>query len=363
MTNSIHCFKPGRHLPMGGTRPIEFTERDLRDAAACYDPALHRAPLVIGHPTRLDPAYGHVKALSYGPDGLEAIPEAVEPAFAELVNKQAFPNVSVGWYAPDHPRNPVPGKWYVREVSFLGAVPPAVRGLRRPTLNPAFATDEDGIVRFGSELDDSVNAGLWRRFREWLLVKFGTEDADQVVPTADLQFLESAAQEEAREEAGDPETAPQPNFSQSTQEDNAVDSTQAAALMAENERLKAELAAARQRESLAAEARRRDEAVQFAQELTRPDGNGRVRLAPKHKNLLVELLMLAGKASDEGGLPQFAGEDGSTRPLVDAVKALFAEGGAVVQFGEFATADRARQAPSKNPLVADAERRAETLRR
>jgi len=60
----IEVFFPGRHQPAQG-EPVTFTEADLRRAAEVYDPALHRAPLVVGHPQTDDPAYGHVDRLVY----------------------------------------------------------------------------------------------------------------------------------------------------------------------------------------------------------------------------------------------------------------------------------------------------------
>ena len=54
----------------------------------------------------------------------------VEPQFAEMVNTRRFPKRSTAFYTPDHPQNPKPGVWYLRHVAFLGAQPPAVKGLR-----------------------------------------------------------------------------------------------------------------------------------------------------------------------------------------------------------------------------------------
>jgi len=61
---ALQIFKPGKHKAFDG-RVISFGEAELRAAAAVYDPALHEAPLVIGHPESNAPAYGRVKSLSY----------------------------------------------------------------------------------------------------------------------------------------------------------------------------------------------------------------------------------------------------------------------------------------------------------
>ena len=36
---------------------IEFSEQDLQDIADSYDPKVHEAPLVVGHPKDKGPAY------------------------------------------------------------------------------------------------------------------------------------------------------------------------------------------------------------------------------------------------------------------------------------------------------------------
>lgn len=187
----VEVFKPGRHQPTQG-EPEAFSEADLVRAAQVYDPALHRAPLVVGHPKTDDPAYGHVGRLAYASASrrLMAHPAEVEPAFCELVASGRLLAVSASWYRPDSPLNPVPGAWYLRHVGFLGAQPPAVKGLKRPTVS--FGEAEEGVVEFG-DWTDETQAGLWRRMREWLISKFGLEEADQAVPGWSVDSLQREA--------------------------------------------------------------------------------------------------------------------------------------------------------------------------
>ncbi|MDP3715502.1 MAG: peptidase, partial [Burkholderiales bacterium] len=58
---SLHVFKKGRQTATSGVT-ITFTEADLKASAEAYDPALHEAPIVIGHPKTDDPAYGWIKS-------------------------------------------------------------------------------------------------------------------------------------------------------------------------------------------------------------------------------------------------------------------------------------------------------------
>lgn len=74
---------------MNGVR-FDFSEADLAATVKAYDPALHEAPLVIGHPKHDAPAAGWVKSLTGDAQGLTAEPQQVDPAFAELLAKHSF---------------------------------------------------------------------------------------------------------------------------------------------------------------------------------------------------------------------------------------------------------------------------------
>ncbi|MBN0401429.1 peptidase, partial [Pseudomonas aeruginosa] len=108
---------------------MEFTEAILQEIAATYDPALSEAPLVIGHPKLNAPAYGWAKGLEVREGMLYAEPHQVVPEFAEAANRKMYKKRSASVYLPDSPGNPVPGKHYLRHIGFLGAVPPAIKGI------------------------------------------------------------------------------------------------------------------------------------------------------------------------------------------------------------------------------------------
>ena len=101
-----------------------------------------RRRIVVGHPVTDGPAYGWVKALNFAAGGLEAEPDQVDPAFAEMVAAGRFKKISASFYPPESPKNPVPGVYYLRHVGFLGAQPPAVKGLRAPS----FAEGDEAIT-------------------------------------------------------------------------------------------------------------------------------------------------------------------------------------------------------------------------
>ena len=125
----IHIFKAGKQTASNGTT-IVFTEADVAATAAAYNPAIHEAPLVIGHPAEEDPAYGWITQLAAQAGNLYATPAQVNADFAEMVKAGAYKKVSASFYPPDHPNNPTPGVYALRHVGFLGAQPPAVKGLK-----------------------------------------------------------------------------------------------------------------------------------------------------------------------------------------------------------------------------------------
>ncbi len=136
----IEIFRPGRFTALSG-QTLAFSEADLKAAADSYDPALHEAPLVVGHPKTDAPAYGWVEKLVY--DGrLKAAPRQVDPQFAELVRAGRYKKISASFYLPDSPANPKPGVYYLRHVGFLGAQPPAVKGLKDASFDDA----DQGVV-------------------------------------------------------------------------------------------------------------------------------------------------------------------------------------------------------------------------
>ncbi|MCP1289773.1 phage protease [Chromobacterium sp. S0633] len=325
-TKPLHIFKPGRQTALSGA-VLDFSESDLAASARAYDPALHEAPIVVGHPKLDAPAYGWVKSLAAGGDGLNAEPHQVDAAFAELVATGRFKKISASFYLPDASNNPVPGVYYLRHVGFLGAMPPAVKGLKQAE----FADAEDGVVEFAEALSMDTNASLWRRVHDWLLTQFGQEVADQVVPDRQVEAIREAARDDddARAAFADP------SVSQATatnpKENHAVTPEQKAALEAENAQLKQQLAAAEAEKKKTAAAKRHGEHLTYAEELI---SGG--TLAPKHKGAVVAFLDFAdGESSVEFG------EGDDKQPLATAFKAFLGDMPKVVEFGETATKGKA----------------------
>ncbi|WP_372502387.1 hypothetical protein P7L66_13255 [Tistrella mobilis] len=199
--HSIEIMRAGSHTPHNGGGPLTYTAADLVEIAAAYNPSISAAPLVIGHPRTNDPAWGWVEGLRVEGDRLVADVRDVDPAFAELVSAGRYRTRSVSLYAPDSPANPVPGRWYLRHVGWLGAMPPAIKGLA-----PVNFADGDGdfielsegapIRATGRGLE--IVTRTLRRVRDWLTETQGAEAADRIISADDL----AAADQEARDAAG-----------------------------------------------------------------------------------------------------------------------------------------------------------------
>ncbi|HJG36038.1 phage protease [Desulfovibrio piger] len=200
---AIHIFRPGRHTSMQGAT-IDFGEGDLIATAKAYDPTRHEAPLVIGHPRADAPAWGWVGGLTADEGGLFATPRQLDPAFAEMVRAGRFKKVSASFYTPDSPHNPVPGVYYLRHVGFLGAQPPAVKGLAPVPVNFAEGDTDEGCVSFDFAESPGLLrwlADLFRGLREYVVEKDGAETADRAIPSYAVSGLQEMAAASAAQAA------------------------------------------------------------------------------------------------------------------------------------------------------------------
>jgi len=337
----IHIFRPGTHTDVSG-KTLAFGETELEASAKAYDPALFEAPLVVGHPQLDAPAYGWVESLDFSQDGLTAEPRQVDPAFAELVRAGRYKKISASFYQPNSPANPVPGVFYLRHVGFLGAAAPAVKGLK----SVAFAQAEEGVVEFSEDAwAERQNASLWRGLREWLLAKFGQEEADKAVPGYSVETVEDAARKELLETQDKPafaEGAANPNFVPNQQED-AVDQKEKEALAAERAKLAEERAALDKEKADFAEleanlketeaGRIHEGHVAFAESLVKEG-----KLLPANKEATVGLLDSLAVAD---AVVEFAEESGTktSKSALQTVKDMLTASPKLVSFGELATGD------------------------
>ena len=196
--NVIEIFKAGRHTAQSGDT-VELTEEDLLACAGGYDPRLSEAPVVVGHPESNAPAYGWVKSLKVENGALLAEFSQLDPEFQDLAEKGRYKKISASFYSPGSKDNPKPGVWYLRHVGFLGAQPPAVKGLK-PV---AFSGSLEGVVSFQSPVDGWASlARLLRSLRELIAERFGPGAAEKALPEFEVSSLGSLTADANPEEKG-----------------------------------------------------------------------------------------------------------------------------------------------------------------
>lgn len=191
----IEIFKGGRQVDSSG---VQHDGDALIDTAvATFNASEHEPPVVVGHPKDNAPAFGWVKGLKAdvvdGVKRLFMLAGDVVPEFEDLVKGGRYKKRSAAFY-PD-------GR--LRHVGFLGAVPPAVKGLA----DLKFEAGEQYI-----EFADGWNMGLigtiFSRIREWMIEDKGIEVADRLIPVWDVDML--------KQEANRPEDVPSAVYNEET---------------------------------------------------------------------------------------------------------------------------------------------------
>lgn len=136
-------FKSGNHTDANGGEHF-WSDEDLDLIITKYNNQLpdnkHEAPVVIGHPVNNSPAYAWVERLKRDGDRLLAKFSQLDPEFEKLIKEGRYKKVSIALY-PD---------MMLRHVGFLGAVPPAIKGLKDSEFN-----ESESFICF-VELKDDV---------------------------------------------------------------------------------------------------------------------------------------------------------------------------------------------------------------
>ena len=290
---TLHIFRAGRHISSDGGS-IFFSETDLQDAATCYEPSISEAPIVIGHPSTDAPAYGWVKRLVASADGLQAEVDQLDNKFIALVKAGKFKKISASFYPPASPQNPVPGKYYLRHVGFLGAQPPAVKGLEQVAFseNDQFVTIEsEHTMETTSKLDQIIQ--MLKNF-----MKNQLPESDQTVKASDKTEL---AENMPPEKKG--------NLTQKSQKEGKLDpiaelEEKNRLLEEENAQLKAELDALKQEMN-------KNEAESFAEMLI-AEG----KILPRSRQTVVEVMSALNKMAPVNF------SDGQQVSLADAYRTM-----------------------------------------
>lgn len=120
----IEVFRSGNHTDSQGNKRA-YSDQDIQQIAQSYNKSVaadtsNEAPIVKGHPKTDDPALGWVEQLKVSGSKLLAKVKDIVPEFADEVRAGRYKKVSIALY----PTN------LLRHIGFLGAVAPAVKGLK-----------------------------------------------------------------------------------------------------------------------------------------------------------------------------------------------------------------------------------------
>lgn len=207
---TLQIFK-ATSQPDGHGTVMNFTPAMIAGAAASYDPSIHEAPIVLGHPRTDSPAYGWIGSVMAKGELMLAEARQVHAEFAQAVANGSWKKISSAFYLPGSPNHPIPGSPfpYLKHVGFLGGTPPVIKGMASaefaevsgPEEGVFYAEMGDGD---GDELMTSLGMAL-QNLREYILEKDGRESADQVLPQSLIEAVRASADElqDDVEEAGE----------------------------------------------------------------------------------------------------------------------------------------------------------------
>ncbi len=139
----IEIFKTGEHTDSQG-RTRKWTEKELDEIVSKYNTQKeHTAPIVIGHPKDNAPAYGWVESLKREGSKLLAKIKDVAEEFKDWVNKGLYKKRSISLYP----------NLLLRHVGFLGAQPPAIKGLK----DFKFQDKEEDFLEYEDVIQQETN--------------------------------------------------------------------------------------------------------------------------------------------------------------------------------------------------------------
>jgi hypothetical protein len=191
----VEVIGPGRHTDTKGV-VHEIDAAYLEQIVANFDASLHEPPAVIGHPSDDAPAYGWVSALRLSPAGvLEAQFSDTDATFEEMVRAGKFKKRSAALYL-DPKKAPAGRVPALRHVGFLGAQPPAVKGLKNIHFSEGEAVTFDINFSEGeSSMDDKdvdrVASSVWEKFKAQF--GFGTSEKTANFSEADVKKMVNEA--------------------------------------------------------------------------------------------------------------------------------------------------------------------------
>jgi len=306
----FEIFRTGAHTDSSG-KTSDWTEKDLDEIVSLYDPAVHEAPIVLGHPEHDSPAYGWIEEIKRVGDRLLAKPKQLVDDFKNLIRKGSYKKVSIALY-PD---------LGLRHVGFLGGTTPAVKGLKQAIFGEKKAkwiieSDIDEITAVTQSFSSDPGKKGGNIMYDWLTkMKEAIGLAEkQLTPDPSVKFTEADVSAKVKEMEGKIRKEAEATFAEAQKKIEA-------------ERKEKEAAQARLKE-IETKARK-DEIAAFCEAQCKEG-----KLTPALRKI-IEPIMIAVSAG-EGFKPSDAIEFSETvkKPALDGIKDFLTELPKVVIFRE-----------------------------
>ena len=312
-------FTTGRHTDSSDNVKVWTTE-DLDRMVASFNPSYHEPPIVIGHPSDNAPAFGWVAGIKREGCDLFLSYKDVNNQFKEWVGQGLFKKKSIAVY-PDGS---------LRHIGYLGAMPPAIKGL------PDFAFADNGRVATFYDYEDMTVATLFHRMREWIIGKFGQDEADKVLPDYQITDLQTSAAMPEETDTG----TPCPTFKEESMKPEEVQALVTEAVTAVTQQFSEQIKGLTQKiDALTEEGAAGREANQrreFREFLMTPEMQKRVNEGSREATIN-HMMNLVSAAPVEFG----EGDSKTTKPALDVYKDQLKSLPEVVAFGEAITKEKA----------------------
>lgn len=319
----IELFRSGTHTDSAGNTR-NWAPDDVREIASIYNNQYptHEAPAVLGHPADNDPAYGWVERLDTE-DGVDERGTPITklfgtfkdfvPEFIDMVKRGLYKKRSIALYADK----------LLRHVGWLGAVPPAIKGLANPQFRAADAITiefSDSTQSTNTTMDpetqtalDAINKRMDAQdetLKQLLELAKADEAEDKAEDEADKQ--EDTGDDAIGQPVGNAGLPKQPAF-------NEAADKRISAVERENAGLKQQI-----------------QEAQFAEFLNSDEVKKRV-IGKEQRQAVLETMRIMAKVGEH----EFS--DGKKESALERYKKQILAGPELVQFEEIATREAAAQ--------------------
>lgn len=320
---------------------VELTKERLAKCAEQYQPDIYQAPITVGHPeSAKEPAWGKVGELKFENDVLWFRPSRLVAEFAEMVNRGMYTQVSAGFNTED---------WSLTHVAFLGARPPAIKGLKE-VMNVEFsekmavldisesAAPWLGKTEFSVSTVDWITiqmrsvARMFRNLKNLFIEKDGQEKADDALPEWALEDLmrDPPQQHDITTQFSQGEDNVNIEYDLAAEKNKSAElSAKINSLEGENMALKNELAQLKGAHAKLVAENRKKEFAEFCDSLINQG-----KLAADQKEATIAIMTQL----DNGGTAEFS--DGTKQNALDVFKAQLESRTPIVEFSEIMTHDR-----------------------